>query len=191
MMHRIDLDGPSPSGADAGSAAAQVTIRPISPEDLDAVWELERQSFSSPWSREAIERHALQNPSTRYLVAELAGEVVGYVGAWVAADEGHIVTLAVSEGYRRRGIASRLLVELLLDVCERGARYVVLEYRPTNEAAAQLYSRFGFRVVSVRRGYYRDTGEDAIVAVLRDLDPVELQRIAARLRGSTGVTNST
>lgn len=152
-----------------------LTIRPMAAGDVDTVCDLERRCFLSPWSRENIERHALRNRATCYYVAEQASAVVAYAGMCVKADEAHIVTVAVADTFRRQGIASRLLVTLLAEARRSGAETVALEYRPSNEAAARLYAKFGFEVVAVRRNYYRDSGEDAIVAVLRDLDAPALR----------------
>lgn len=166
-------EGPSDSQACQGETAGPVlraTIRLMTPRDLDAVWELEKRCFPTPWSREMIEHHAFYNPSTRYYVAELQSDIVGYIGIYLAADEGHIVTLAVSGRYRRRKIGSQLLIAALMAARNDGAKTVVLEYRISNKAAERMYAKFGFEPIAVRPNYYRDTGEDAIVMALRGLD---------------------
>ncbi len=161
-----------PDQDEAAGTALPATIRLMTPGDLDAVWKLEKSCFPTPWSRDMIERHALHNPYTRYYVAELQSSIVGYVGIYIAADEGHIVTLAVSERYRRQKIGSRLLTAALMAARAAGAKTAVLEYRVSNSAAARLYAKFGFEPIAVRPNYYRDTGEDAILMALRGLDTI-------------------
>jgi ribosomal-protein-alanine N-acetyltransferase len=91
------------------------------------------------------------------------GSVVGYVCLWEIADELHITNIAVHPAHRRRGLGRSLLGGVIQDGRERGLRIVVLEVRPSNREALPLYESFGFRVVGRRRGYYYDTGEDALV----------------------------
>ena len=169
---------------EAAGSALPVTIRLMTPGDLDAVWELEKRCFPTPWSREMLERHALYNPSTRYYVAELQWGIVGYIGIYLAADEGHIVTLAVSERHRRRKIGSQLLIAALMAAREGGAKTVVLEYRVSNRVAERMYAKFGFEPIAVRPNYYRDTGEDAIMMVLRGLDTVTFLNRIENIRSS-------
>lgn len=135
---------------------------PMAREDLDRVVAIERQSFPTSWRREAYERELL-NPSARYLVAKVGRGVVGYGGMWVIAPEAHITTLAVAPEHRRRGIGERLLSALLEAAEDMGAARVTLEVRESNAAARALYHKYGFEAVAYMRGYYPDTGEDAVV----------------------------
>src|SRR5256886_12245213 len=133
------------------------------PLDLDDVLSIERASFSMPWSRGAFLYEMEQNQVARCFVVRHGARVAGYICLWEVADELHITNVAVHPDLRRRGIA-RALVE---SVFERGrasrSRMVLLEVRPSNAEALTLYESFGFRVVGRRRGYYYDTGEDALV----------------------------
>jgi ribosomal-protein-alanine N-acetyltransferase len=133
------------------------------PADLDEVLAIERVSFSMPWSRGAFLYEMEQNQVARCYVIRDEGHVVGYVCLWEVADELHITNIAVHPSARRRGIGRRLLGNMLDDARQRALRLVVLEVRPSNTEARALYESFGFRVVGRRRGYYYDTGEDALV----------------------------
>jgi ribosomal-protein-alanine N-acetyltransferase len=132
-------------------------------EDLDGVVAIERDSFSMPWSRGAFLYELEQNRVARCWVTRLAGVLVGYLCLWEIADEIHVTNIAVARRHRRRGIARHLLTEILDDARRRGVRSVFLEVRPTNVEARGLYEALGFHVVGRRRGYYYDTGEDALV----------------------------
>ena len=98
-----------------------------------------------------------------YFVAELSGRVVGYIGVWKIVDEGHITNVAVSPDYRRMQIGSALLKTMLEITAEEGIVRHTLEVRTGNEAAIGLYEKFGFETAGVRKGYYEDNGEDALI----------------------------
>jgi ribosomal-protein-alanine N-acetyltransferase len=140
--------------------------------DLDEVVAIERASFTMPWSRGAFLYEIEQNKVARCLVVRADGRLVGYLCLWEVADELHITNIAVHPQARRRGIGRQMLAEVLADARRRGLRLVALEVRPSNAEARALYDSFGFRVVGRRRGYYYDTGEDALVmeAVLSGVD---------------------
>lgn len=131
--------------------------------DLDEVLAIERASFSMPWSRGAFVYEMERNQVARCFVVREEARVAGYVCLWEVADELHITNIAVHPDLRRRGIGRLLLGRMLDDARQRGLRLVVLEVRPSNVEALRLYEGFGFRVVDRRRGYYYDTGEDALV----------------------------
>ena len=132
-------------------------------EDLDAVVAIERLAFTLPWSRGAFLYEMEQNRVARCWVMRDDGQVVGYACLWEIGEETHITNIAVHPGFRRRGIARALLSHILEDARRRAARLVGLEVRPSNHEARPLYESFGFRVVGRRKGYYYDTGEDALV----------------------------
>ncbi|MEK7385076.1 MAG: ribosomal protein S18-alanine N-acetyltransferase [candidate division NC10 bacterium] len=133
------------------------------PEDLDEVLAIERVSFSMPWSRGAFLYEMQQNRVARCWVMHEDGRVLGYLCLWEIADELHITNLAVHATCRRQGIGRELLRGVLDDARQRKLRLVVLEVRPSNTEARTLYETFGFRIIGRRRGYYYDTGEDALV----------------------------
>jgi ribosomal-protein-alanine N-acetyltransferase len=137
------------------------------PSDLDEVVAIERASFSMPWSRGAFLYEMEQNQVARCLVMRDATRIVAYVCVWEVADELHVTNIAVHPRERRRGFGRQLLGAVLEDAGRRALRIVVLEVRPSNAEAIALYESFGFRVVGRRRGYYYDTGEDALVMETR------------------------
>jgi ribosomal-protein-alanine N-acetyltransferase len=139
------------------------SISPMRPDDLDEVVTIERASFGMPWSRGAFLYEIEQNRVARCWVLRDDDRVAAYLCLWEIGDELHVTNIAVHPGLRRRGLARRLLGAILEDGRARRLRAVTLEVRPTNDEARTLYESFGFRVVGRRRGYYYDTGEDALI----------------------------
>lgn len=136
--------------------------------DVKRVMEIERKSFSTPWHESAYITE-LANPSAYYVVARIGDRLVGYCGMWVVMDEAHITTIAVEPENRRNRLGEQLLIAILEEAMRRGARRVTLEVRECNEVARRLYHKYGFVSATVRRGYYTDNGEDAIVMTVHDL----------------------
>ncbi|MBD3349276.1 MAG: ribosomal-protein-alanine N-acetyltransferase [Candidatus Eisenbacteria bacterium] len=145
-------------------AAEGLTIRPLSLADVDEVAELEGSIFSFPWSRSSFERECREESSSSW-VARRGGSLVGYIVSWIACDEVHIGNVAVAADRRREGVGRRLVARVLDDARERGAALATLEARETNAPALGLYRGFGFKPVAMRKRYYADTGEDAIVMI--------------------------
>jgi tRNA threonylcarbamoyl adenosine modification protein YeaZ/ribosomal-protein-alanine acetyltransferase len=139
-----------------------VALRPMREADLPRIAELEREIFSDPWP-ESFFLGEMAQPMIHARVAEHDGALAGYSVAWLGGGTGHLGNLAVVPGCRRRGIARRLLVELLERARAQGCEALALEVRVSNFAAQGLYRRHGFRLAGLRRGYYRDTGEDALI----------------------------
>jgi len=131
--------------------------------DIEAVVELEKLSFSTPWSREAFYSELLENPLACYLVAKYAGKVIGYIGMWIIQDEAHITNLAVHPQYRRQHVGKALLAMLINYAKLHGVTRMTLEVRESNVAAQALYRQFGFTSQGVRKGYYTDNNENAII----------------------------
>jgi ribosomal-protein-alanine N-acetyltransferase len=152
-----------------------VRIEPMGQADLDAVLEIERASFPTPWSRQAFVHELERNRAASLWVARAerpgdaagAGAVVGYLCLWAVADEIHVTNLAVDPAWRGEGIGRLLLATLLVRHRAVGARRAFLEVRPDNVEARRLYEGLGFHQVGRRRGYYVDTGEDALLLEAR------------------------
>ncbi len=136
-------------------------IRPMEPDDLPAVMEIDAAGLPRPWSA-AVWREELQSPFSRYLVLEVDGRVSGQIGVKRIANELHVMTIAVSQEYRRRGHARKLVQAALAE--HPDANLVYLEVRPGNAAARALYESLGFYVTGVRPRYYGD--EDALLMTL-------------------------
>ena len=145
-------------------------IRKMTAEDIPVVVQLDQISFSLPWPERSFRFELTDNPASRCWVAEADGRVVGMVVAWLLVDEMHIATIATHPDYRRQGIASKLLVNILLQGIEEGARSSFLEVRESNLAAQAMYRKFGFEVMGRRKRYYRDNDEDAILMILKSLN---------------------
>ena len=141
-----------------------IVIEPVvSMEDVEAMRAVERASFTSPWSLEMYLAE-LKNPEVSFFFLARSGDaVVGFCSFWRVLDELHINNLAVLPEYRREGIGAALLARVLREGRRLGAGRATLEVRRSNAAAARLYERFGFHVAGVRRGYYTNPVEDALV----------------------------
>lgn len=142
----------------------EITIHPMTPADLDQVMEIERLSYLTPWSREAFASELLQR-YTVYLVARAGDRVVGFAGMHVLYELAHVTNIAVHPEFRGQGIGERLMRELIRIARRRGAVRMTLEVRVGNAPARALYRKLGFVTEpgAVRKGYYTDTGEDAII----------------------------
>jgi [ribosomal protein S18]-alanine N-acetyltransferase len=134
--------------------------------DIDQIVAIENDSFPTPWSANLF-RNEISSPISRLLVArvgcEREGQVAGYLVYWQVADEIHLHNIAVRRDMRRQGVASRLLGEAVRRSRLKGAHWLTLEVRRSNDAAQRFYAKFGFSVRGIRPGYYTDTGEDALI----------------------------
>jgi [ribosomal protein S18]-alanine N-acetyltransferase len=131
------------------------------------VLRIERDLFPAPWTEGMIVQEVEEKWLSRSFIATIGGQVVGYIIAWLLRGEMHILNLAVAATYQRRGIGRRLLDHALDLAKSEHVRLVTLEVRASNEPAKQLYARMGFVPVGVRRRYYHDNSEDAIVMTRR------------------------
>jgi len=148
---------------------AAVTLRPMRLDDIEHVSRLERRCYTLPWSSSAYVTE-VGNPNAYYIVAVLPdGTVAGYAGMWVIMDELHITTIAVNPVQRGLKIGERLLLELVEEGVLRGAERATLEVRERNTVAHNLYLKYGFEDVAVRKNYYSDNGENAIIMWANDL----------------------
>jgi len=159
--------------------SGNLSIRKMEAHDIKTVIALDRQSFSLPWPESAFTYEVEKNTASRCWVAELndgANDpvLVGMIVVWLILDEVHIATFAVDPKYRQLHIGQRLLAYTLIDAVDLGAKKALLEVRKGNLAARELYHKFGFIEVGVRRWYYQDNREDAILMNLEELDKERL-----------------
>jgi [ribosomal protein S18]-alanine N-acetyltransferase len=154
---------------DPGRQPEPIHIRRAQAADLARIVAIEECSFATPWPEADLAAEIAGVARGVYLVAESAGEVVGYIGMWFVVGEAHIGTLAVLPERRGEGTGEALLLALLEYALAHGGNFVTLEYRISNLPAAGLYGKYGFTPTRVRKGYYTDTGEDAVEVVMRDL----------------------
>ncbi len=144
-------------------STAPVAIEDMTTEDITDVQEIERASFPVPWPANAFRHELTQNRNARYIVAREGGHAIGYAGLWLMVDEAHITTFAVLPEHRRRKIGERMLQRLFEVAEDMGAEWMTLEVRVSNLAAQRLYEKYGFRRTGVRRRYYSDNNEDALI----------------------------
>lgn len=144
-------------------------IRRMAVEDVPAVTQLDRISFTLPWTERSFHFEVTSNPASRCWVAESGGVLAGVVVAWLLVDEVHIATIATHPDFRRQGIAQALLAHVLKLGAEEGAISSFLEVRESNSAAQALYRKFGYEETGRRPRYYKDNGENAILMTLENL----------------------
>jgi ribosomal-protein-alanine N-acetyltransferase len=150
----------APEEAPAGGPV--IEFRPCLGEDLDAVCEIERRTFPTPWTRDQF-ADLIAHPAGMGWVTTLEGiGVAGYAIGWVAADEAELADLAVAEEVRDEGLGTGLVRAFAREAGVRGAGRLYLEVRASNEGARRFYERLGFRIVGRRTGYYRHPREDAL-----------------------------
>jgi [ribosomal protein S18]-alanine N-acetyltransferase len=141
----------------------RLQIEPMCSEDIPRVLEIEAVSFSTAWPANAFTNELNENKLAHYYVGRLDGKVVAYGGIWVILEDSHITTIAVQPEHRGYGLGEQLLIHLLDEAMTRGASWITLEVRETNDVAQRLYRKYGFTNVSVRRAYYSDNNENAVV----------------------------
>lgn len=154
---------------------SQLEIRRMNIQDIDRVLAVEHRSFTAPWSRQAFMTELIDNQFARYIVAEYAGRLIGYAGVWLIIDEGHVTNIAVDPDFRGKHLGE-MLMKTLMSICiAQGALKMTLEVRVSNDTAKKLYTKLGFEGVGVRKGYYTDNQEDALI-MWADLPPLETFR---------------
>ena len=153
----------------------EISILKASLEDLESMVDIERVSFSVPWSRKSFETELVGNEFSVILTARSggseggSGSLVGYICFWLVFDELRFLNLAVLPKHRRKGVASQLVARAIDFGLSKGTRRGLLEVRESNQAAQALYTKYGFRVYAKRKSYYTNPDEDAI---LMSLDPL-------------------
>lgn len=140
-----------------------IAFRQMELEDIDRIYEIETKSFATPWSKEAFYNELMNNKFAFYTVIEIGNEVAGYCGAWVVIDEVHITNIALLPEYRGMKLGEALLRKVMDLVIEMGAKTMTLEVRVSNIVAQSLYRKLGFQEGAIRKQYYTDNLEDALV----------------------------
>lgn len=141
----------------------EVNFRLMTLDDLDGVLVIEKASFTLPWSREAFYNELVHNRYAKYVVMEHDGRLVGYCGMWVVIDEAHITNVAVLPEYRGKKLGEALMRRMMEMAKQLGAATMTLEVRVSNEVAQSLYRKLGFLNGGIRKRYYPDNQEDALV----------------------------
>lgn len=149
---------------------SEIRFRRMNLSDIDRIMEIEHRSFAAPWSRAAFEGELVRNHFARYMVVEVDGYVAGYAGMWMIIDEAHITNIAIDPAYRGKKLGEALLRQMMASAVWNGATRMTLEVRVSNQKAQNLYHKLGFRNYGIRKGYYTDNGEDAMI-MWAELDP--------------------
>ena len=139
-----------------------IHFRTLLPEDAEGVARVERESFPTPWSREDF-WHEASNDFACYIVALDDMEIIGFAGCWISFEEAQVTNIALTSAQRGRGLGKVLMAKLMRVAAERGAERMTLEVRPSNTPALRLYEGLGFAAIGVRKKYYQDNDEDAIL----------------------------
>lgn len=158
---------------------SDIHYRRMELSDIDRILEIEKLSFTAPWSREAFEGELTKNHFARYLVVEVDDEVMGHAGMWLIMDEAHITNIAIHPSCRGRKLGENLLLQMMTLAVWNGAERMTLEVRVSNQTAQNLYKKLGFVSAGIRRGYYSDNGEDAMI-MWADLLPDKAQADAGQ-----------
>ena len=141
-----------------------VSYRKMTVADIDGVLKIEQEAFSLPWTRDAFVQEMTTNLHAYYLVAEdQSQQIVGFCGMWLVMDESHITNVAVTEQVKGQGIGEGLMREAIRVAKENGAVLMTLEVRVSNTIAQNLYRKLDFQNGGIRKGYYSDNLEDALV----------------------------
>lgn len=149
--------------------------------DIPRIMEIEKQCFSTPWHESAYLTE-LVNRSAYYVVGRVDDNIVGYSGMWIIMDEAHITTIGVDPAYRGKKIGEQILIAMLEEAQRREACRATLEVRYSNEVAQRLYRKYRFTPAAIRRGYYSDNNEDAIVMWVDDMFSQDYQDMLKRLK---------
>lgn len=140
-----------------------VKFRKMTIADIDAVYEIEHSSFSLPWTKEAFFYEMLDNQHAYYVLAETADGIVGFCGLWIIMDECHVTNIAILPEHRGKKLGEKLMRAAMDTAVEKGAKTMTLEARVSNTPARNLYEKLGFKNGGIRKSYYSDNFEDAIV----------------------------
>ncbi|WP_259343723.1 ribosomal protein S18-alanine N-acetyltransferase [Oceanobacillus picturae] len=142
---------------------SEITIRKMEIADVDQVMEVERVSFTTPWTTDIFYQEIVDNQYAYYYVIEWNGRIVGYVGTWVVLEDAQVTNIAIMPELRGNKLGEKLFQYMLLQVKLIGTTRLSLEVRESNIPAQKLYRKFGLVPGGIRKNYYTDNQEDAIV----------------------------
>lgn len=142
---------------------AELVIRKMDIIDIDEVMEVEKSSFSEPWPKDVFTQEVLKNDYAYYFVAQLNNKVIGYAGMWVVIDDAQITNIAIIPYYRGLKMGEKLFEYVCQQAMRMGVKRLSLEVRVSNIIAQGMYRKFGFVPGGIRKNYYTDNQEDAIV----------------------------
>ena len=164
-------------------------LKPITPQMLSAVLELDQLCFGGLWTLEGYQRE-LDSPNSDllglFISSTRSASLLAMGCQWAILEEAHITLLAVHPHYQCQGLGQALLISLLTTAHDRGLERATLEVRASNRPALSLYQKFGFKTAGRRRCYYKDTGEDALILWRGELQEPEFQQTLAMWHSSVG-----
>ena len=164
--------------------ALEVHLVAMRRRHLRSVLRIESQVYPRPWSLSLFLSELALRTSRYYLVARIDASVVGYAGLMFTGDDAHVTTIAVDPAFHRAKIGTRLLAALAREARRRAARNLTLEVRVSNEAAQAMYQQFGFEPAGIRKNYYVETNEDALVMWAEGIDSTAYAMRLAKLEGA-------
>jgi ribosomal-protein-alanine N-acetyltransferase len=166
-----------------------VHIQPMRRRHVRGVLKIEHEVYPRPWSASLFLSELALRSTRAYYVARIGRELVGYAGLMMTLDDGHVTTIAVDPQWHRHKIGTRLLLVLAREAIARGATSLTLEVRMSNRGAQELYRQFGFGPVGVRKNYYQEVNEDALVMWAHEVDRPEYTELLDSIeRGLPGDT---
>lgn len=154
-------------------ATPHVEFVPLTEQHIAQIVALENRVETAPWSEQSF-RNELGHAHSVFKVMMEGGQVIGFIGLWLLVDEAHITTVVVAPEHQRKGLGELLMRTVLREARERGMKNATLEVRVSNEPAIQLYKKLGFEEVAVRKNYYPENREDAVVMWLYRLEERDL-----------------
>jgi len=167
----------------------EVHLVPMRRRHLRSVLRIEAQVYPRPWSLALFMSELSLRATRSYTVARVDGVVVGYAGLMLTGEDAHVTTIAVDPAWHRHKIGTRLMLFMARESVRRGSRNLTLEVRVSNQPAQSLYHQFGFQPAGIRKNYYQETNEDALVMWAEAIDTPEyqarLEELASRVRGGT------
>jgi ribosomal-protein-alanine N-acetyltransferase len=185
----IDVGPGSAPGPEDDLPEPVVQLVPMRRRHLRSVLRIESQVYPRPWSLPLFMSELNMRNSRSYLVARFEGSVVGYCGMMFTGDDAHVTTIAIDPSYQRQKIGTRLLLQGAEEALARGCRHLTLEVRLSNVAAQAMYRQFGFKAAGVRKNYYAESNEDALVMWAENIDTEDyaerLLGIEASVPGTT------
>lgn len=142
----------------------KIKITPMQKSQVDEVIKIEEQAYGDHhWSKDSFYSELSNELAHYYSALDLEGNLIGYAGSWQILDEAHITTIAIKPEFRRKKIAEALLNRILEDCYKNEIKYITLEVRASNKPAISLYEKYGFKSLGIRKGYYQNNNEDALI----------------------------
>jgi len=157
-------------------------IRRMTIDDVDRVYDIERRSQSAPWSKLTFQRELIGAHRNICLVAELGERLVGFICMYHVLGEGHITNIAVDTSFQNRGAGTQLLLAAIDMAKSKGVKHLTLEVRKSNTKAQHLYIKFGFKMKGIRKAYYTDNYEDALIFWTGDITSPAYNRLLDDIR---------